>query len=203
MHMDHEGSIPACAGEPYTQGSAHLKKAVYPRVCGGTDPLQQIPRRVLGLSPRVRGNLSQCSFPILRFRSIPACAGEPATWRRKRTRFWVYPRVCGGTSSSRRRRARNDGLSPRVRGNQSSYSVRYRLGRSIPACAGEPRPRSPAHCPAGVYPRVCGGTRSTVCVDSLPAGLSPRVRGNPRGEARQYIRLRSIPACAGEPHPPH
>ena len=33
---DPGGSIPACAGEPYTQGSAHLKKAVYPRVCGGT-----------------------------------------------------------------------------------------------------------------------------------------------------------------------
>ena len=51
------------------------------------------------------------------------------------------------------------GLSPRVRGNRALYCALTAFGRSIPACAGEPRlqPRRERETP--VYPRVCGGTR--------------------------------------------
>ena len=31
--------------------------------------------------------------------------------------FWVYPRVCGGTSVAANRTVSGTGLSPRVRGN--------------------------------------------------------------------------------------
>ena len=54
--------------------------------------------------------------------------------------------------------------------------------------------------PAGVYPRVCGGTQSAPSMRVSQGGLSPRVRGN-RGWSRKTApRARSIPACAGEPH---
>ena len=46
---------------------------------------------------------------------------------------------------------------------------------------------------------MCGGTRHRVSQPFLRFGLSPRVRGNRRGESRRRRRLRSIPACAGEP----
>ena len=72
----------------------------------------------MGLSPRVRGNLSEKlgitrgtgSIPAcagepgspFRFgdplsRSIPACAGEPDLSISVGSKCMVYPRVCGGT----------------------------------------------------------------------------------------------------------
>ena len=50
-----------------------------------------------------------------------------------------------------------------------------------------------------VYPRVCGGTTITAAVTRGDAGLSPRVRGNPVAVNVGALRIRSIPACAGEP----
>ena len=37
-----------------------------------------------GLSPRVRGNLAQMQRNLSTYRSIPACAGEPAAAARRR-----------------------------------------------------------------------------------------------------------------------
>ena len=50
-----------------------------------------------------------------------------------------------------------------------------------------------------VYPRVCGGTSASPPSTGSIRGLSPRVRGNRRRCARLGGRVRSIPACAGEP----
>ena len=75
--------------------------------------------------------------------------------------------------------------------------------RSIPACTGEPAP--PAATTADgrwVYPRVYGGTDSTVIVsDSMDVRVYPRVYGGTSasvgyGEGRARG---SIPACTGEP----
>ena len=53
---------------------------------------------------------------------------------------------------------------------------------------------------ARVYPRVCGGTPSTLINLSYHHGLSPRVRGNHGSVLRDHSITGSIPACAGEPH---
>ena len=131
-------SIPACAGEPAFRPVTGRVAAVYPRVCGGTLPACFQASDRPGLSPRVRGN--PLTTPAMRMapRSIPACAGEPSDRPFPRAGQWVYPRVCGGTSSALIISGRFSGLSPRVRGN------RARTG-----C-----PTSPS----AVYPRVCGGT---------------------------------------------
>ncbi len=52
------GSIPACAGEPSQRALASRRCWVYPRVCGGTHLPHPLASLALGLSPRVRGNLS-------------------------------------------------------------------------------------------------------------------------------------------------
>ena len=52
------GSIPACAGEPLRFSLRASLDRVYPRVCGGTDLWRRFKASALGLSPRVRGNLS-------------------------------------------------------------------------------------------------------------------------------------------------
>ncbi len=155
----------------------------------------------MGLSPRVRGNPPWLLRICRRAGSIPACAGEPRRRRRARSAQGVYPRVCGGTDLAKVVARHRRGLSPRVRGNLG-LTVLAGLGvRSIPACAGEPYCTSFPYPPVGVYPRVCGGTVARTRTSYWVKGLSPRVRGNrARGCAARY-RVRSIPACAGEPAP--
>ena len=92
-----ERSIPACAGEPLPATIRSSPRAVYPRVCGGTDFSLDAGTELYGLSPRVRGNLDRVADALPRRRSIPACAGEPPVRRGSCCPTRVYPRVCGGT----------------------------------------------------------------------------------------------------------
>ena len=132
------GSIPACAGEPRRGPRSAARPRVYPRVCGGTTgPITQ-GLQSRGLSPRVRGNPPRDRDGGGRGRSIPACAGEPEERDVKEIYTWVYPRVCGGTSSRAAPNGGMTGLSPRVRGNRIGPHERLALAGSIPACAGEP-----------------------------------------------------------------
>ena len=73
------------------------------------------------------------------------------------------------------------------------------IGRSIPACAGEPLSLASSALPGRVYPRVCGGTLWEYEGARGQIGLSPRVRGNRVQRRTAQVELRSIPACAGEP----
>ena len=151
-------SIPACAGEPSLRMSSPPLFPVYPRVCGGTVKQQRSPRRLSGLSPRVRGNPVNSLAHAAGVGSIPACAGEPgalcASFRNAR----VYPRVCGGTPGDYLCRIHRQGLSPRVRGNPAAGEADLAFCGSIPACAGEPRKTAAGVDVGRVYPRVCGGT---------------------------------------------
>ena len=133
-----ERSIPACAGEPTPAYHCRWQSGVYPRVCGGTMTTQSTTPFLLGLSPRVRGNLSRLYPYPPGERSIPACAGEPSPHPALLPYRRVYPRVCGGTSWMWRWRSEHRGLSPRVRGNRHNHSGLGICAGSIPACAGEP-----------------------------------------------------------------
>ncbi len=133
-------------------------------------------------------------------RSIPACAGEPQFRYVHQRKDGVYPRVCGGTRNSIAHQRHGSGLSPRVRGNRRHSGHLYARHGSIPACAGEPSCPRPHRSASRVYPRVCGGTPNTCMRMENSTGLSPRVRGNPTTMQPSWHCLRSIPACAGEPH---
>ena len=195
------GSIPACAGEPNGNALTGYAGQVYPRVCGGTAMAPKSCLLPAGLSPRVRGNLRAAVVRVVKRGSIPACAGEPRPDRRRRRPRppGVYPRVCGGTRLRQPVLPPPWGLSPRVRGNLNPPGYGNPAFGSIPACAGEPngwRQRSKRN---RVYPRVCGGTYMVMASRSRTSGLSPRVRGNPGFRTSVHSRMRSIPACAGEP----
>ena len=182
------GSIPACAGEPSARPGDYLPLWVYPRVCGGTFLSVAACLLSAGLSPRVRGNLPTLSCFFRSIGSIPACAGEPIDSASGSNRLKVYPRVCGGTSSSAADPCCRTGLSPRVRGNLPGDCRRDTRIGSIPACAGEPTSFRPVYWSARVYPRVCGGTLDIVRNLFEESGLSPRVRGNPTAWNRQRPR---------------
>ena len=132
------GSIPACAGEPILGKTTSRFHRVYPRVCGGTLIAAPREHQQPGLSPRVRGNLGKLDQAFCTFRSIPACAGEPAPSDSSAIVPVVYPRVCGGTADWYCDPAAMEGLSPRVRGNRYLVHAGLISERSIPACAGEP-----------------------------------------------------------------
>ena len=72
------GSIPAYAGEPDPLRRDRSSRAVYPRVCGGTQRRQVRQAAQNGLSPRMRGNLPSFDRHDYAAGSIPAYAGEPA-----------------------------------------------------------------------------------------------------------------------------
>ena len=111
----------------------------------------------------------------------------------------VYPRACGGTTSSSPVKAPVVGLSPRLRGNRAAVPAMRAPGRSIPAPAGEPREQHADTCPHRVYPRACGGTADSYYCNPGATGLSPRLRGNLGIVSHAGHKARSIPAPAGEP----
>ena len=215
------GSIPACAGEPscYRPGTRG-KKGLSPRVRG--NPSNKVYGVIAGGSiPACAGEppagCRRCAAPRVYPR---VCGGTRGRHPARGGRGGVYPRVCGGTWTMMRYLQLEEGLSPRVRGNHDVLLGLPAPFGSIPACAGEPPdgvadgPGGPGSIPgcAGeplsfllslpsrrVYPRVCGGTKSSRTPRWKSQGLSPRVRGNLRRADKEEQECRSIPACAGEP----
>ena len=131
--------------------------------------------------------------------SIPAGAGEPLPRTGRHPRCGVYPRGCGGASTTAPAHVDDPGLSPRVRGSLQDRQVCGALVGSIPAGAGEPSHGPLGPRASGVYPRGCGGAAANLPDRNLPAGLSPRVRGSHTYQVTGFPRGRSIPAGAGEP----
>ena len=168
-------------------------------MCGGTAIWSPSHSAMIGLSPRVRGNLGTPNVASTLTRSIPACAGEPRIVFVASYLLPVYPRVCGGTSAIPSISGSGLGLSPRVRGNRTPTSRVALTNRSIPACAGEPRLQRRTQNSRRVYPRVCGGTNCDGRHFTILPGLSPRVRGNRDRKVIVVQGQGSIPACAGEP----
>ena len=195
-------SIPAPAGEPTPAMATGEPRWVYPRACGGTVALYTNWDRLVGLSPRLRGNHITVRAGDGGSRSIPAPAGEPDCRGSRRSARRVYPRACGGTSSEFVCRGGGQGLSPRLRGNLPLGPAGGQCRGSIPAPAGEPRCRNSSSNSGRVYPRACGGTAGCAVRYTHCRGLSPRLRGNLLRTGQVVTQGRSIPAPAGEPPAP-
>ena len=128
-------SIPARAGEPHIGTLPRNKGEVYPRACGGT-PFKPFAGKVsMGLSPRVRGNLSWNRCTSTTHGSIPARAGEPICKTPDFGKAGVYPRACGGTSW--RLIVSIAFHSPRER--DSPYLTKYTPSASTISLGGSPR----------------------------------------------------------------
>ena len=182
-HQSGRRSIPTCVGEPATTPAHHGGKRVYPHVCGGTFGSDAGGKTILGLSPRVWGNLLALIIPTQRIGSIPTCVGETGG--------------LGGLVLP------HQGLSPRVWGNPDDVAQVYPDARSIPTCVGEPGIVSCVEYLHRVYPHVCGGTQQQTFDQGSRLGLSPRVWGNHLARRQQGGQLGSIPTCVGEPRRQH
>ena len=87
--------IPACAGWVCRARAGGMRTGGYPRVCGVGSSIHAIAMKTPGLSPRVRGGLSDARPTGRRDGFIPACAGWVGCTSIPASPARVYPRVCG------------------------------------------------------------------------------------------------------------
>ena len=111
----------------------------------------------------------------------------------------VYPRLRGGSYPSALVAMFGQGLSPPTRGIRIRSCSNYTNVRSIPAYAGDPQTGAPYPAPTWVYPRLRGGSLGDLARQSRRQGLSPPTRGIPSRWRVATMRMRSIPAYAGDP----
>ena len=189
--------IPACAGNSFRAPAASPAPPVHPRVCGEQCKAYNARWGHDGSSPRVRGTDHRGAVRRQRTRFIPACAGNSCTRQIDPSDNSVHPRVCGEQRTSGGVDFKGVGSSPRVRGTGTRANHAYRVGRFIPACAGNSWLHLSARWRTAVHPRVCGEQ----LVDSGDCrqyfGSSPRVRGTGHQALLGKLLGRFIPACAG------
>ena len=179
--------IPAHAGQTRRGASPRPASPDHPRACGANDlPVLQFTERS-GSSPRMRGKHGVERQNRLPDRIIPAHAGQTGC------RCWVdgtgsdHPRACGANLQPGREGEADAGSSPRMRGKHRRNHGRNRLGRIIPAHAGQTdtgQPRSPS---IADHPRACGANTWRKSFMSAPAGSSPRMRGKQSDFMRKLL----------------
>ena len=108
--------IPAYAGNTEKQKKRPNRRQDHPRVCGehGFDGAYSTIKK--GSSPRMRGTLNVRCECFIRFRIIPAYAGNTDKTIEKLNNAKDHPRVCGEHLKIYRRILMCIGSSPRMRG---------------------------------------------------------------------------------------
>ena len=169
---------------------------------GGAHLNEEGRRLTKGASPRARGSHDGDARPHPWVGCIPACAGEPEAAASRSHLSGVHPRVRGGALQPRTWMAWPWGASPRARGSRLRRRLADGHRGCIPACAGEPKKWAGMTRSKWVHPRVRGGANSTKALWGVGGGASPRARGSQLHRFTMPVRVRCIPACAGEPSSP-
>ena len=133
--------IPARAGNSRLQDSGQRLFSVHPRACGELVAEAWTPHIRAGSSPRVRGTRGFAPSSEREFRFIPARAGNSWDLTAPAKLAPVHPRACGELPSMTWMLRRLAGSSPRVRGTRRTEWPVQRIGRFIPARAGNSAPK--------------------------------------------------------------
>ncbi|QDD92381.1 Hypothetical protein HVIM_03194 (plasmid) [Roseomonas mucosa] len=189
--------IPALAGNTMDFGRSLRRVSVHPRARGEHRAFGRAGQAGHGSSPRSRGTRTRRETPPAPPRFIPALAGN--TWgpRRAATSIPVHPRARGEHPSARGWWVYCRGSSPRSRGTLCGSGRRRRIGRFIPALAGNTRTARDASSPPPVHPRARGEHAMAADEAAGKLGSSPRSRGTPWRPPCPPVVSRFIPALAG------
>ena len=169
--------IPAHAGNGPRAGLPSCRLAVHPRACGERVRTRDCNCWRGGSSPRMRGTGHHFTLCAIRFRFIPAHAGNGALVLLTLRRSSVHPRACGERRVGRKKAERNVGSSPRMRGTGKKVLLGRHETRFIPAHAGNGKP-------------------IIVWLENM-SGSSPRMRGTDTQSRWSMKAGRFIPAHAG------
>ena len=190
--------IPARAGQTAMPRSHPLPSSDHPRACGANPSAVTFASARFGSSPRVRGKPGRIRWRKLDRRIIPARAGQTSRFARSSVQKPDHPRACGANFADDQAKVCFDGSSPRVRGKLFQAADSARVGRIIPARAGQTQRWSPLPPDGPDHPRACGANVSGWRVSSSNSGSSPRVRGKQHVADELARRHRIIPARAGQ-----
>jgi hypothetical protein len=170
---------------------------VYPRWRGELDRTASVVSSGSGLSPLARGTHVNTILYRLSVRFIPAGAGNTLFVARRLMSISVYPRWRGEHAVQNFLKRFNCGLSPLARGTHRPRTTIRANRRFIPAGAGNTVDGEFFIAGAPVYPRWRGEHDRPRHLAVADQGLSPLARGTQRLFPAQTLRIRFIPAGAG------
>ncbi len=154
-------------------------------------------RRAVGSSPHARGTRHLLRRKEAQRRIIPACAGNAARPSGAGPAASDHPRMRGERADGARGDDRRAGSSPHARGTRVVSLKPRRIGRIIPACAGNACPCTRRRRARTDHPRMRGERTTASSRRAGVVGSSPHARGT-RGQSWWSTRSRRIiPACAG------
>ena len=189
--------IPADAGNGARAPVSRTTRAVHPRGRGERSVRRRAPKSNRGSSPRTRGTGSSRWQAMSRWRFIPADAGNGRSARDRRASSPVHPRGRGERAFGALAAYAYVGSSPRTRGTAGGVATGIAGTRFIPADAGNGHCAVSAPGHVAVHPRG----RGERCIDQFfmgrKFGSSPRTRGTASPARHVPLRLRFIPADAG------
>jgi len=196
-HRAHVRFIPAWAGNTAAPPAVQIPPAVHPRVGGEHLQWRSAHWPADGSSPRGRGTHGGTAYAAWSFRFIPAWAGNTLRPLAPAATRAVHPRVGGEHNASSTTSRRTSGSSPRGRGTHRSLTVSQRIGRFIPAWAGNTARLDFVAAQVAVHPRVGGEHFLSKPLMYEGSGSSPRGRGTLWHPASGTPPQRFIPAWAG------
>ena len=131
-------------------------------------------------------------------RIIPAHAGQTTPSAFLPLPLPDHPRACGANTGKDAEKHFKDGSSPRMRGKHASYGFIQAFSRIIPAHAGQTECGTRARGRRTDHPRACGANRLLDEGARASDGSSPRMRGKLLLCHLVGLRIRIIPAHAGQ-----
>ena len=189
--------IPAYAGNASGLGSRTPAGRVHPRIRGERRLRKLSKDDEAGSSPHTRGTLNRVSLMAGSVRFIPAYAGNAGFRPSGPDGHAVHPRIRGERIEAMLLFFFRGGSSPHTRGTlpvaiEPTFNARF-----IPAYAGNASVFTFRRHWITVHPRIRGERRGTTTGSKSRCGSSPHTRGTPGTGYRVRIRLRFIPAYAG------
>ena len=173
------GTIPARAGETKGKKGWDAGGRDHPRSRGGdNDPGLWFVING-GPSPLARGRRAGGGRHHWHAGTIPARAGETFKYVLDNRSPGDHPRSRGGDDPCRRRAQSTSGPSPLARGRQTRVFFSQTFLGTIPARAGETRPRRAGRARCWDHPRSRGGDPEDPNSDWTAKGPSPLARGRP------------------------
>ena len=156
------------------------------------------PFRTVPVHPRACGeHMADTSLVILANGSSPRMRGTRGATASNRGKQPVHPRACGEHVSLRSVSVVSAGSSPRMRGTPLARRSSVACRRFIPAHAGNTLQTLETNVLLSVHPRACGEHHELFYQFVTLGGSSPRMRGTHLRTHDQGVRVRFIPAHAG------
>ncbi len=188
---------PACAGIDPRARRASASGRRLPRMRG--DRPATVTRGVLTLSaaPHARGSTLRRAIPARPASGCPACAGIDPNSSPSSCGAGRLPRMRGDRPVDTMRSALVNRAAPHARGSTLTNATSRMQRAGCPACAGiDPVVgRYLAECEG--LPRMRGDRPGVSAVDPDRRRAAPHARGSTLAAARERVKGRGCPACAG------